>query len=765
MATKRKKNLAISPWLILVIVIVCAVGGLLLMPSKRALLERQVRDRQTAEALKTLQGIPEREKNKDPLFYLLTDLRLKAAALNPEDVRAREELIVQACRGAIEHQFHPDILELLAGFINGHPDPHRALESSRHFLPQFPSKVQEEIVNRLASAFLRENKPALAAATYTDFLGRVPANEARVHESVRLWRLAGKPEEALRKTRELLASGSFAGSIALAQLHIALLREAGSPEEAFLFTWDLYQKGDLSVRQELYTQLIPLAREVNRVAEILGEVEKQAATQPEEVDAWINLREMGTAANQLEIAVKAAREVARLKPDSGTDIFKLAQLCEWNNQPEEAFSTYVSAMKFRENRAGDRILALAPGLARDLEATALLNAFPDFVSERNMEFQMAQLNERSGYFDEAERWYVAALEKRPGDLDALKAYGNFSLGLYEYDRAVELFQKAEKLAPEDITVTTALAEAYYRSGDYDKAHALLARAVEKTGNDRLVQSLLTLSESLQRVDTLVAVLRGKISSDSASVDDHRRLAVIYEQTGRETDLVATLKTGLLKYPESAELRLRLAEYFMDRTDFLEGAKVLEGTGLVKTNVAAMQMYLEFLVQAQKFGPADQFFATHLPANVKDTEVFLNLRAGIAEGLERKEEAHDVYKRLYTLKPGNIFYAMNYARLLADLGKTREALALLEKFKNNPNPETMRLMAQVLSAAGRLKEAEEWQMRYLHSNPSDLPQAFGFLGDVRLSRGDKLNARRAYRSGLQAMLQEVSSRTPPAAPRR
>jgi predicted negative regulator of RcsB-dependent stress response len=65
------------------------------------------------------------------------------------------------------------------------------------------------------------------------------------------------------------------------------------------------------------------------------------------------------------------------------------------------------------------------------------------------------------------------------------------------------------------------------------------------------------------------------------------------------------------------------------------------------------------------------------------------------------------------------------------------------------------MAQVLATSGYYKEAEKWQQRYVATRPSDLPQAYGFLGDVRLSRGDRVNARRAYQKGLDSMMHSIS----------
>lgn len=751
MAVKRKKENPVPPWIIALVLLVCAGGGLFFLPSKRTLLDRQVRDNRAKEALVTLEKISDREKRRDPFFYFLTELRLKEQGLGEGNSSTRDELIVKACRGAVEYDFHPDLLSILNRLTQKHPNVERALELVRPWLPQFPSKAQETIIEGFVAGLLAQGRSKAAAELYADFTGRITVTEKRVMESVRLWRLAGETTRALETATTFLATASPESNPVIARLQIELLRETGRAEDAFTATRALYDKTPLDGRKELYSLLVITAQQVNRTGEIIHEVEADANAHPANFEKWVNYRELATAAGKLDHALRAARKVAALQSDSREHLLRLAQICEWSDLPNEAFDVYAAALKLRSGEAVDRLLALAPSLSREWETAELLNEQPSLVREKNLELSVAQLNEASGNFDQADRWYAAVIQRAPEHFEAHKSYGQFLLGLFEYDRAVQVLEKAIKRTPGDPAATAALAEALYRNGDYERAHKLLEEAVLTNGNDRLLEQLLGLSESLQRVDSLVAALKKKVTGPNASSTDLRRLATAYQQTGRGAELVETLKSGILRYPNDPDLKLRLATFYLDRKDYLEGAKVLEGSDLVKTSIPAMQLYVELLIQSQKFIEADAFFRTYVPANARESESFLNLQAGIAEGLERNREAEAIYSKLLLLKPGNVFYAMNYARFLADAGKSKESMAILERFRTKPTPETMRLMAQVLATMGRLKEAEEWQMRYLRSAPADLAQAYGFLGDVRLSRGDKINARRAYEKGLETLL--------------
>ena len=96
------------------------------------------------------------------------------------------------------------------------------------------------------------------------------------------------------------------------------------------------------------------------------------------------------------------------------------------------------------------------------------------------------------------------------------------------------------------------------------------------------------------------------------------------------------------------------------------------------------------------------------------------------------------------------------------GKKKEAGQLLSRIIHPQKPETLKFAAEVYSDAGKYKLAEKYQDLYLKTSPAQVPQAYGFLGDIRLSRGDKVNARRAYQKGLDALLDQTS-RAAPAPP--
>ena len=68
-----------------------------------------------------------------------------------------------------------------------------------------------------------------------------------------------------------------------------------------------------------------------------------------------------------------------------------------------------------------------------------------------------------------------------------------------------------------------------------------------------------------------------------------------------------------------------------------------------------------------------------------------------------------------------------------------------------------MAAQVYSALGDFQEAEQLQFRFLKSGPqaAEAPQAWGFLGDLRLVQGDRRGTKRAYQTGLNEMFKDFA----------
>ncbi|MSU49651.1 MAG: hypothetical protein EXS37_11300 [Opitutus sp.] len=84
------------------------------------------------------------------------------------------------------------------------------------------------------------------------------------------------------------------------------------------------------------------------------------------------------------------------------------------------------------------------------------------------------------------------------------------------------------------------------------------------------------------------------------------------------------------------------------------------------------------------------------------------------------------------------------------GHTAEARALLAPLLLKPTPPILRLAAEIARAAGDRAAAEKYQMAYLNSLRTAPALDWSALGDIRLSRGDRTGAKRAYAEALRRM---------------
>ena len=114
----------------------------------------------------------------------------------------------------------------------------------------------------------------------------------------------------------------------------------------------------------------------------------------------------------------------------------------------------------------------------------------------------------------------------------------------------------------------------------------------------------------------------------------------------------------------------------------------------------------------------------------------------------------LYEKLYLRDPANLRYVMNHARLLSGLGKLKQAEKVILPYLAQPSRDMLKLAAQVYAAAGQYRTAEKYQLQYLANLRQGRAEAWGFLGDIQLSRGDKQLSRRSYHRGLTELLHEI-----------
>lgn len=120
--------------------------------------------------------------------------------------------------------------------------------------------------------------------------------------------------------------------------------------------------------------------------------------------------------------------------------------------------------------------------------------------EQEVIVHLGNANFDGNHFDEAEKWYLAALAKKPNDTNV-----RTDLGLTfvfrdrpNYDRAIQEFNKSLETEPNHVQTLQNLTVAYTKKGDAAKAKATLAKleAVDPSN-----QALTKLKEDIRALET------------------------------------------------------------------------------------------------------------------------------------------------------------------------------------------------------------------------------------------------------------------------
>lgn len=744
------------------LILVSIAAAYYLLPTHRKLLDRQLQDGETKKALSTLRGMPAHEREKDVAYYALLELRLVRELLDPADSQAVIRQLLEASHGYEQFDFRDEFLKELLPLILFSRDIERIHKFLSPALSRMPPSGRQQIFLYLANAALAANKPTLAPTLYVEFWEDSPPEIETTIEMARLWRSAGKPDRALETIEEFIrrkVTNTLELSYTLAKLRIDLLRETGQPGKAFEALRNLMPLVDEDRAAELFDPMVKTSLESSRAKEALPLVKARAEESQDDSKLWKLLGDLSVSAGDLELGIYAFEKLAQLEREAPEHLLKVGQLCEWTDQPGRAFDSYLAALKINDTSGIERLAALSQGLYRDAELALALEELGDLVDPKDYPLQFARLYGRVGDFEAAEQLYTELLEAPDASVDLLVEYGTFLHALSEYAPAYEAFKKAAALTPDDPEILRPLAEIQFRLGNYSQSTKDYQNLLQTTDAADVFEKYLNLAESQGDLDGIVQGLRTKIARDvNVTPYDFERLAVFLNIQGNRTAYLDTLEEVLVRYPEEKNLRETAAYAYSDGGEYAEAVRLLQKHPDLKTNSRLVRFYLSILVSLKEFQKAQDFLASGLDETLLDLLSVLEVRAYVYEASGNVQESARLYGRLYEKDPKSARYALNYGRLLSSIGRTKEAKALIEPFLADATPDVLRLAAQLYSAVGDYKTAEIYQRRFLRSppQPSEMPQAWGFLGDLLSVRGDKRTAKQAYRKGLDEMVRMAAS---------
>lgn len=728
---------AFPVWVLGIVLLFAIAGAVFLLPKQQTLLERQLKDKNYERAKKTLSAISPEERARRPDFYANAEIQILTHST------ASDEEILRGIMAAATHN-----LSGITNLLRRIKEPAEKYSFLKDSLQKLPADLKKQVYAQLVSLMLAENKPIDAATIYHDF-SRDSADAAVAVRQIELFRGAGQTEQALEfldryKTRTRTLPQN------LRLVEIGLRREGNQPGEAFDAALAVYEESNPETREEILPLLSQLALESGKGGIVLPLLHNDAQSKPGSMETWERLARFATLAGSNDVAVAARQGIARIQPTNTTNLLQLGQLLEWSSKPEAAFSIYSLAFAAGADPAIPELLRLNVSLFKDLELAPLLAANITRLVSAGYGLEAARLLSASAEYSAAATTYRKLLS--PKNPEITLELAALLHNIYEYPQVIELLGTNSSLIATNLLAKEMLGGALSKLGRHNEAFPYLQEVTTASTNLAKFRRFLTLAESLGKVDAILSALTIMTNqSNLVSPEIFRTLAFFQSSLGLRRNALDTFRAGVGKYPNDATLRLQFATGLLDSGDFADAAAVLKSHPALKTDPSIGSAYASALIRAQKYTEADRFLRQEV--DLGRSPSLIEAAADLAENMRDYKRAASLYGRLALQNPSDPRHVMNRARMLANLGQPKEAIRLIQPWiKNSVDPQMAKLAAEVYSSAGQHRTAEKFQQMYLASKPGDLPQAWGFLGDIRLSRGDRVNARRAYERGLNEMLQ-------------
>lgn len=317
--------------------------------------------------------------------------------------------------------------------------------------------------------------------------------------------------------------------------------------------------------------------------------------------------------------------------------------------------------------------------------------------------------------NESETAYKKALEIEPDHEEALIGLAMVYSDLGDQPRAAEMLRRVVSKHP-NVRTLTALGRTYEQEKEYGQAAEIFRQALAMSPDNSSLK--FSLAENLllsDKVDEAVKVFQELAQEDEKDYRPTLRLSQVYRQQGKFDEARKELQKARDAAPDNLEVRyhevnLLESEGKPDEAiavlkDILQSTKKDTYSSGERSNRAVFLERLGLMYRSN-----DQFeeaAATFSELQGLDAEFELRAAAQIADTYRQEKDflkALEVIEPAYKKDPDNRMVAMVRATLLADLGRSDEAVSSVRKLlKDRKDLESYLTLAQIYEKTKRFSD--------------------------------------------------------------
>ncbi|MDX1431868.1 MAG: tetratricopeptide repeat protein [Gammaproteobacteria bacterium] len=333
----------------------------------------------------------------------------------------------------------------------------------------------------------------------------------------------------------------------------------------------------------------------------------------------------------------------------------------------------------------------------------------------------ARLLQRQGKTEEAINTLKAALERRPNADRVRLTYARLLVDGKRYDDALEQFGQLSRRAPDNADVRYAYGLLLLQTNQLDKAEVQFEELIKRRERVPVAYYYLgQIAESREDIEGALAAYR-KVNDGEHRLNAQIRAAVLLAESGRLVQARAHLQ-GLRSDNNQQAIRIYRAEaeILAKREDYAEAMQVYNGALEEFPNDTDLLYSRAMLAEKMDDLTLLERDLRAILAREPDNADALNaLGYTLADRTDRYEEAYELVKRAYELKPDDHYVVDSMGWTLYRMGRLQEALEHLRRaMALNGDPEIAAHLGEVLWMMGDKAGAREIWDTALRDTPDD-----------------------------------------------
>lgn len=461
--------------------------------------------------------------------------------------------------------------------------------------------------------------------------------------------------------------------------------------------------------------------------------------------------------NSKQMAIADIRRAAELDPQNPTYQERLAMTYVATKDYTNAIKSYEKLYSANPERTDvlEILLKLYAEVknAEKMISTVERMEIAEGVSERTVLTKM-HIYSLQGKKKEEYNTLKNFVDRYPNDLSYQVMMGNWLLSNGKKKEAMDLFQKVQKVDPENGLVKLSMID-YYRAEKCDsianrmEENLLLAQNTSTETKISLLRNVISYSENHGGDSTRVISLFGKILAQKQKTADVAEMYVAYLSLKKmpQDSIVAGLKRVLDIAPDNKGARLQLVQTLWDKVDMDEIISICKPAIEYNPDEMAFYYFLGFAyVQKGEDDKALDVLRKGV-AQAKDTSepsLVSDMYSYIGDILHERgavDECYAAYDSCLQWKEDNVGCLNNYAYWLGesggDLAKAEEMSYKTVKAEPN-NSIFLDTYAWILFHEKRYSEAQIYIEQALANDSTKSAVYFEHAGDIyiMLGMGDK-----------------------------